>query len=88
MVSGLSGNSGSPLIVAIDGPGGVGKTSVSRAVAKRLGWVHLDTGAYYRAATVSVLIRQLRPTDDERVASAIVGANFEYRDGAMLLEGV
>ena len=35
--------------VAVDGPSGVGKSSVSREVAKRLGFVHLDTGALYRA---------------------------------------
>ena len=76
------------VVIAVDGPGGVGKTTVSRGVADRLGWDHLDTGAFYRAATVSVLIRQLRPGDDERVASAIVGATFDYVEGRMLLEGI
>jgi cytidylate kinase len=77
-----------PRVIAVDGPGGVGKTTVSRGVAERLGWDHLDTGAFYRAATVSVLIRQLPPTDAERVASAIAGAIFQYADGRMLLEDV
>ena len=39
------------LVVAIDGPSGSGKSSVSRAVARRLGLAYLDTGAMYRAAT-------------------------------------
>jgi len=40
-----------PLVIAIDGPSGVGKSSVSRAVAKRLDLAYLDTGAMYRALT-------------------------------------
>lgn len=42
----------SPVVVAIDGPSGSGKSSVSKAVAARLGLAYLDTGAMYRAATV------------------------------------
>lgn len=42
---------GKPLVVAIDGPSGSGKSSVSKAVAKRLGLAFLDTGAMYRALT-------------------------------------
>ena len=40
-----------PLVIAIDGPSGSGKSSVSRAVAQRLGLAYLDTGAMYRALT-------------------------------------
>lgn len=43
--------SGAPLVVAIDGPSGTGKSSVSRAVARALGIGYLDTGAMYRALT-------------------------------------
>lgn len=42
---------GKPLVIAIDGPSGSGKSSVSKAVAKRLGLAFLDTGAMYRALT-------------------------------------
>jgi cytidylate kinase len=75
-------------VIAIDGPGGVGKTTVSRAVAETLGFDHLDTGAFYRAATVAVLVRKIDPRSDERVASAIIGVDMDYVDGAMLLEGI
>jgi len=44
-----------PLVIAIDGPAGSGKSSVSRRVASRLGLLYLDTGAMYRAMTVAVL---------------------------------
>ena len=40
-----------PVIVAIDGPSGSGKSSVSKGVASRLGFEYLDTGAMYRAVT-------------------------------------
>ncbi len=42
-------------VIAIDGPSGVGKSTVSRAVARALGWRYLDTGAMYRALTWAVL---------------------------------
>jgi cytidylate kinase len=56
------------MIVAIDGPAGSGKTTTARSVAERLGFVHIDTGAMYRAATLQVL-RDGVPLDDD---SAIV----------------
>ena len=43
-----------PLLVAIDGPVGAGKSSISDEVARRLGILHLDTGAMYRAAGLYV----------------------------------
>ncbi|MGI8531589.1 MAG: (d)CMP kinase [Geodermatophilaceae bacterium] len=42
-------------VIAVDGPSGTGKSTVSRAVARALGWRYLDTGAMYRAATWLVL---------------------------------
>ncbi len=77
-----------PLILAVDGPSGVGKTSVSRGVAAKLGWDHLDTGAYYRAATIAVLVRRIEVADHDRVASAVIDARMRYVDGRMFLEGI
>ncbi len=50
-----------PTVIAIDGPVGSGKSTVSKAVARRLGLDHLDTGAMYRAAAVAVMRRNLDP---------------------------
>ena len=55
-------------VVAIDGPGGSGKSTVARAVAERLGWAHLDTGAMYRAVTWAVLRDGVDPADATRVS--------------------
>jgi CMP/dCMP kinase len=59
-----------PLTIAIDGPSGSGKSSVSRAVARRLGVGYLDTGAMYRALTWWCLERGIDVTDTDAVAAA------------------
>ncbi|MDP3971300.1 MAG: (d)CMP kinase, partial [Candidatus Nanopelagicales bacterium] len=68
-----------PLVVALDGPAGSGKSSVSRAVATKLGIGYLDTGAMYRAATWWVLHRGIDPADAAGVADAV--RDFELRIG-------
>ncbi len=60
-----------PLVVAIDGPSGSGKSSVSRGVAERLGLAYLDTGAMYRAATWWCLHLGLDLADRDAVADAV-----------------
>ena len=42
-------------VIAIDGPAASGKSTTARAVAERLGWIHVDSGALYRAATIAAL---------------------------------
>ncbi|MDF8266271.1 (d)CMP kinase [Luteipulveratus flavus] len=59
-----------PLVIAIDGPSGSGKSSVSRAVARSLGVGYLDTGAMYRALTWWCLERGIDLTDQDAVARA------------------
>lgn len=56
-----------PLIVAIDGPSGVGKSTVSRRLARRLGVPFLDTGAMYRALGLKVLETGVDPRDRQGV---------------------
>ncbi|MBD8608022.1 (d)CMP kinase [Aeromicrobium sp. CFBP 8757] len=60
----------SPLVIAIDGPSGSGKSSTSRGVADRLGLDYLDTGAMYRAMTWALLRRGVDLADAEAVATA------------------
>ena len=59
---------GDPLVVAVDGPGGSGKSTVARALARRLGLRYLDTGAMYRAVTWLALQRRVDIEDAEAVA--------------------
>ncbi len=55
-------------IVTIDGPSGVGKSTISKMVADRLGYTYLDTGAMYRAVAWKCLQEGVRPDDEEGVA--------------------
>lgn len=64
---------GHGLVIAIDGPAGSGKSSVSRAVATRLDLQYLDTGAMYRAMTWAVLQAGIDPEDTSAVVSAVTG---------------
>lgn len=68
-----------PLVVAIDGPSGSGKSSVSRAVARRLGLGYLDTGAMYRAATWTCLEAGVALDDQDTVAKQV--AEMDLRMG-------
>lgn len=65
-----------PLVVAIDGPAGSGKSTVARLVAERLGLDVLDTGAMYRAVTVLVLQAGVDPADEDKVAVLAEGADL------------
>ncbi|HLY94869.1 MAG TPA: (d)CMP kinase [Gaiellaceae bacterium] len=56
------------MIVAIDGPAGAGKSTVARALAERLGFRYLDTGAMYRALTWLAMQRGIELGDDEALA--------------------
>ena len=59
------------LIVAIDGPAGVGKSTVAKLLASRLGYLYLDTGALYRATAWAVIESGLDPADAEAVAALL-----------------
>jgi 3-phosphoshikimate 1-carboxyvinyltransferase len=66
-----------PLLVAIDGPAGAGKSTVSSAVARQLGLERLDTGAMYRAVAALALERGIAPDDAAAVAALAAAADIE-----------
>ena len=53
------------MIIAIDGPAGAGKSTVAKILAKRLGFLYIDTGSMYRALTLKALEHNV-PINDER----------------------
>lgn len=69
--------------VAIDGPSGAGKSSISREVARRLGFIYVDTGAMYRAAAVFIMQRRIDPDDAQKIGSVLPMMDIElrYEDG-------
>lgn len=64
-------------IIAIDGPAGAGKSTVTRRVAKKLGLLYLDTGAMYRAVTWLVMRSGVAIEDEAAVASVVQGVEIE-----------
>ncbi|WP_350346938.1 (d)CMP kinase [Agromyces sp. G08B096] len=68
-----------PFVVAVDGPAGSGKSSVSKAVARELGWGFLDTGAAYRALAWHAEASGVDPDDEASVVASL--DSFDYRIG-------
>ena len=68
-----------PTLVAIDGPAGSGKSSVSRAAARRLGFAYLDTGAAYRALAWLALDRNIDKSQADAVTALL--PDFDYAIG-------
>lgn len=75
------------MIVAIDGPAGVGKSSIARMIADKLGLYYLNSGNFYRGVTYRVLKQKLDPTDKELCIKAADEADFDVRDGHFYLDG-
>lgn len=80
------------MIIAIDGPAGVGKSTVAKLLAARLGYLYLDTGALYRAIAWKTLQSRIRPTDQEQVTTLLptTSIHMQFHDGAVqvLVDGV
>ncbi len=72
------------LIVAIDGPAGVGKSTVAKLLASRLGYLYLDTGALYRATAWAVIESGRDPADIEVVATLLpsLSLQMQFHHGA------
>ena len=66
-------------VVAIDGPAASGKSSVARALARRLGFVYVNSGAIYRAITWYLLNKDIHTDDTQRVAQALQSAAITCR---------
>ncbi|WP_116107709.1 (d)CMP kinase [Lewinella sp. IMCC34191] len=75
--------------IAIDGYSACGKSTLARALARRLGYSYIDTGAMYRAVTLHLQREGIHPDDVERVRDAVPHIHIEFRpeDNHVLLNG-
>ena len=80
MAGTLSNMPGGGLIVAVDGPSGTGKSTMCRALAKRLDAKYVDTGAMYRVATLAVLRAGVDPADTAKVIEATADLPLQVSD--------
>ena len=69
--------------VAVDGPAGAGKSTISRAAAKELGFIYVDTGAMYRAMAYYFLQNGIKPEDEKAISDACpkVDVTIKYVNG-------
>ena len=77
-----------PVIIAIDGPAGAGKSTVGKALAKRLGLEYLDTGAMYRAVAFAALRQGIPVTDDPAVAELARAMELAVSEAGVFVDGV
>lgn len=76
------------MVVAIDGPAGAGKSTIARRIAKKLGFVYVNTGAIYRALAFWALRLGIDPNDIYRLEQLAKEAKIElHRDGRVFLNG-
>ena len=75
------------MIVAIDGPAGVGKSTVAKLLAGRLKYLYLDTGALYRAVAWTVLQQGIDTADEEAVAALLplTSLKMEFENESMMI---
>jgi len=73
------------MIITLDGPAGAGKSSAARALATRLGWCYMDTGAMYRAVALIALDRLVSLDDATRIAMLAESLAIAFRDGRVFV---
>ena len=73
------------MIVAIDGTAGSGKSTTSKGVAEKLGFLYLDTGAMYRAATAAVLSASIDSDDESAVSDCVETIEIDFDESGRLI---
>ena len=71
-------------IIAIDGPAGAGKSTVTKEFAKRLGFIYLDTGAMYRAVTWLIQSNSIDPSDQVEIKNILKDSKLEFRNSSLI----
>lgn len=74
-------------IITIDGPSGAGKSTVSKLLAKRLGYKYLDTGALYRAVALKVKEEKANPEDEKNLSNILEKINITFKGKKIMVNG-
>ncbi len=75
-------------VIAIDGPGGAGKSTIANLLAKRLNYIHLDTGAMYRAVTLAALKNNINFNKKSKLVELAENIDITFdEDGEIFLNG-
>lgn len=75
------------LKIAIDGPGGAGKSTIAKLLASELGLDYIDTGAMYRAVGYKAMEQGIEPEDLEALESMLADTDIDFRGGDVILDG-
>lgn len=76
-----------PIVIAIDGPAGAGKSTIAKALAAKLHLAYLDTGAMYRAVTFEVVRRGIGAMDGPSVARVAREIRLEQTNDSVIVNG-
>ena len=74
--------------IAVDGPGGAGKSTISKLVARELQIEYIDTGAMYRACALKLTELGIPPADEEKIAEILEDTSIDFVQGDIILDDV
>ena len=77
------GHGGISIQISIDGPAGAGKSSIASAIARKLGFIHIDTGAMYRALTWLAIERSVDLRDADALTKLAQSADISFAPGGL-----
>ncbi len=75
------------LRIAIDGPGGAGKSTIAKKIAQELGIAYIDTGAMYRAVALKMVNRGVAPMEEDQVKAVLEDTLIDFDARGVLLDG-